>query len=54
MTSLPSHNTPEVEPKDEEIRKTIIDEGIIKSIHGIEPTYVKRVENCGQWKNVDY
>ena len=49
MTSITSHIRLEVEPTDNEIRNTIIDEGVIKSLHRINKRYVKRVETCGQW-----
>ena len=53
MTSITSsHTTPDVEPTDEEIRNTIIDEGVIRSLHGINYEYVQRIEKCrsSHWK----
>ena len=45
MTSITSSQTTP-EPTNNQIRNTIIEEGIIKSLHGIDERYVKRVENC--------
>ena len=55
MTSITSsHNTPEPELTNNRIRNTIIEEGIIKSLHGIDKTYVERVETCCRsWKPND-
>ena len=53
VTSITSSQTTP-EPTNNQIRNTIIEAGIIKSLHGIDRTYVERVETCCRsWKPND-